>query len=102
MEPRCFIMFYYSPAFFIVRTEPQSEIGRNRGKKVIVAMDDHIGAIEFGRALSERSWFSPRLKKSLDHNVRPAPPARVARRFLPQPTRVFKAPSTPAPIVVSL
>ena len=69
---------------------------------MIVAIDNHIGAIEFGRALSERSWFSPRLKKSLDYNVRPAPPARVSRRFLPQPARVFKAPPTPAPIVVSL
>ena len=27
--------------------------------------------IEFGRALSERSWYSPRLKKSLFYNVRP-------------------------------
>ena len=38
-------------------------------------------------ALSERSWFSPRLKKSLNYNVRPA--ARVSRRYLPQPARVF-------------
>ena len=53
--------------------------------------------IEFGRALSERSWFSPRLKKSLDYNVRPAPPARVSRRYLPQPARVFKVPPTPRP-----
>ena len=33
VEPRCFIMFaIYLPASLIVRTEPQSEIGRNRGK----------------------------------------------------------------------
>ena len=34
VEPRCFIMFaIYLPASLIVRTEPQSEIGRNRGNK---------------------------------------------------------------------
>ena len=34
MEPRCFIMFLIClPASLNVRTEPQSEIGRNRGEK---------------------------------------------------------------------
>ena len=34
VEPRCFIMFVIClPASLNVRTEPQSEIGRNRGKK---------------------------------------------------------------------
>ena len=46
-----------------------------------------IGAHWIWTALSQRSWFSPRLKKSLDYNVRPA--ARVSRRYLPQPARVF-------------
>ena len=33
VEPRCLIMFaIYLPASLIVRTEPQSEIGRNRRK----------------------------------------------------------------------
>ena len=34
MEPRCFTLrAFYLPASLIVRTEPQSEIGRNRRKK---------------------------------------------------------------------
>ena len=45
--------------------------------------------IVFGRALHAReAGFQPRfrLKKSLHHNVRPVPPARVPRRYLPQPS----------------
>ena len=39
VEPRCFIMFLIClPASLNVRTEPQSEIGRNRGKKQLVIL----------------------------------------------------------------
>ena len=72
-------------------------IVRPNGVRVAIDNGIYLERIEFGRALSERSWFSPRLKKSLDYNVRPAPPARVSRRYLPQPARVFKVPSTPRP-----
>ena len=59
--------------------------------------------IEVGRALSERSWFAPRLKKSLDYNVRPAPPAIESLEGTSHsPLECWRYLPHPAPIVVSL
>ena len=56
VEPRCFIMFaFYLPASLIVRTEPQSEIGRNRGKK-----NRFVEFLEFPQLDWGSIWFTHR------------------------------------------
>ena len=67
VEPRCFIMFaIYLPASLIVRTEPQSEIGRNRGWAAVLTILHRwqkITAMEFisrGVKIYQWDWDEPR------------------------------------------